>query len=174
MKDIILTGPKYSGKTSAGKTLASLFSSKFVDLDELIFERTGKTPRQLYIESPSDFQKAEADAITALFSENRACPKRQRYIIATSGGIIDNPIAVSILTSCDAKIITLKVSAECAWDRISACGELPPFLQTETPRETHYALHLRRTAAYENITNIIIEAEGKTPEEIAIEIWGNC
>ena len=174
MKDIILTGPKHSGKTSAGKILASLCSSTFVDLDEFIIERTGKTPRELYTESPVDFQKAEAEAITAILESNNGDPGRKRHIIATSGGIIDNQEAAATLKNSDAMIVSLNVSAECAWSRITAAGELPPFLQTENPKETHYALHLRRTDAYHKLTSFVIEAEGKTPEEIAIEIWGRC
>jgi len=66
MKDIFLTGPKHSGKTRAGKALASLCLCEFIDLDELITLRTGKSARQLYIEGKEIFQKAEAEAVESL------------------------------------------------------------------------------------------------------------
>jgi len=170
VKDIILTGPKYSGKTSAGKILASLCSCVFIDLDELILQRTGKTPRRLFCDGQDVFKKAEAEAITALANSGGA---GQRRVIAAGGGIIDNEEALAILKKIDAIIVYLNVSADCAWNRIAADEELPHFLKTENPQETHRTLHERRAASCLQIANIVIDAEGKTPEETAIELFGN-
>jgi shikimate kinase len=167
MKDIILMGPKHSGKTTTGKALALLFSCDFIDIDELILQRTGKSPRQLFSEDPAIFQKAEADALAALADSRGA----KRRIIATGGGLIDNGEALSILKKSGAVMVYLDISAEGAWDRIAAGGELPPFLRTENPRETHRALHERRAAAYLQIANIVIETEGKSQQERAAEIF---
>ncbi|MCL2196251.1 MAG: shikimate kinase [Treponema sp.] len=178
MEDIILTGPKHSGKTSAGKALAPLCSGGFFDIDEKISQITGKTPRELYSEGKVIFQKAEAEAVAALFPMNccdnasPCCAGQRRRIIAAGGGIIDNQEAVGVLKNSGAKIVYLNINANLAWRRIYGSGkkELPPFLQTENPRETHRVLHERRSAAYIELADIIIEAEDKKPEEIATEI----
>jgi shikimate kinase len=172
VETIILTGPKHSGKTSAGEALASLYSCDFIDLDELVFQRTGKSPRQLFSESPAVFQEAEAGAVAAILDANSAVGDNaaERRVIAAGGGIIDNAEAVAALKNSGAKTVYLNISAENAWGRI-AVGELPPFLRTENPRETHRALHERRAAAYLRFADIVIEVGGKTPEEIAQEIW---
>jgi shikimate kinase len=167
MKTVILTGPKHSGKTSAGKALASLCSCDFIDLDELILQRTGKSPRQLYSEGPAVFQKAEAEATAALLGADGGGGQR---VIAAGGGIIDNAEAAAALKTPAATVAYLGISAESAWDRIANSGELPPFLRTENPRETHRALHERRAAAYLRIADIVIDAGAKTPQEIAEEI----
>ena len=170
METIILTGPKHSGKTSAGKALSSLCSCGFIDLDELIFQRTGKSPRQLFSESPAIFQKAEAEAVASLFEDSAVGDNAEgRRVVAAGGGIIDNAEAVAALKNSGTKTVYLNISADSAWERIAG-GELPPFLQTENPRETHRVLHERRAAAYLRLANIVIEAGGKTPEEIAKEI----
>jgi shikimate kinase len=175
MKDIILTGPKHSGKTSAGRALVLLCdkSCEFIDLDDLILQRTGKSPRQLYSEAPAVFQKAEADAIAALFSLENTKSGFGKRIISTGGGIIDNPEAIEILKNCGAAKIFLNVSADTAWERISGSpgGELPPFLRTDNPRNTHLVMHEKRAASYTLLADIVIKAEGKTPEEIAAEIY---
>jgi len=165
--NIILMGPKHSGKTNAGRALASLCSCEFIDLDELISQTTGKTPRQLYIESPVIFQKAEADAVAAIINSDA-----QYSVIATGGGIIDNSEAVALLPKINAVTVYLNISAENAWQRItnSIDGELPPFLQTENPQETHRVLHERRAAAYSQFAKIVIEAEDKSSKEIAVMI----
>ena len=171
MKDIILMGPKHSGKTTTGKALASLFSCDFIDIDELVSQRTGKSPRQLFNEGQAVFQKAEAEALAALVeSGGGADSGAKRRVIAAGGGIIDNIEAVSILKKSGAVMVYLDISAESAWDRIVAKGELPPFLKTENPKETHRALHERRAAAYLQIADIVIETEGKPPQERAAEI----
>ena len=172
MSDIILVGPKHCGKTSAGKALALLYSDKlvpctFLDLDELILQRTGKTPRQLYNEGQAVFQKAEADTFNSLFN---AGGEEGIRVISTGGGIIDNPEAVTLLSQLKNSgivIVHLNAAAASAWQRIAASGELPLFLKTENPQETHRILHERRTAAYQQLADIVIDTEGKTPDEIA-------
>jgi len=170
MNDIILTGPKHSGKTSAGKAFALLYSCSFIDLDEQIQRITGKSPRQLFSESAVIFQKAETDAMKAVASDK--IKEGERRIIAAGGGIIDNPDAIAILKKSGATVVYLNISAAVAWQRItnSANGELPPFLRTENPQETHRSLHERRSAAYLRLANIVIDADGKTSKEIAAEI----
>ncbi|GHV95953.1 shikimate kinase [Spirochaetia bacterium] len=169
MKNIFLTGPKHSGKTSVARALASLYSCDFIDLDNLIEERTGESPRTLYTKGADVFRKAEAEALTALLEPGTTA----RRVVATGGGIIDNPKALALLENNAALLVCLTISADTAWERIIGApgGELPPFLKTENPRETHRVLHERRTAGYRQIAGIIIEAEGKKPEEIAKEIF---
>jgi len=168
MPFIVLVGPKHSGKTSAGKALALILSCGFVDLDELIAERSGKSPRALYSEGAEVFRKAEAEALTALFASERAAPAS--LVIAAGGGVVDNPDALPLLKKNAVISVFLDVSAETAWERIKAAGELPPFLKTENPAETHRSLHERRSAAYQQLASLVIKADGKSPPEIAREI----
>ncbi|MDR2607184.1 MAG: shikimate kinase [Treponema sp.] len=163
---VLLTGPKHSGKTSAGRALAALIKCPFIDLDALIEEREGKSPRELYREGPDFFRRAEAAALQSLLPPKEAC-----VILAAGGGLCDNPAALELLKSPGISIVFLETSAETAWNRIEgASGGLPPFLDTENPRETHRLLHERRSAAYHLLAQIHIRAEGKSPEQIAAEI----
>ena len=180
MRLIVLVGPKHSGKTSAGKELAALLSGGFVDLDEYITQRSGKSPRALYIEGPEVFRKAEAEALAALFEsslleapllEAKTAQSSRSLIIASGGGLIDNSDALPLLKNNTAAIsVFLDIPAQAAWERIKKAGELPPFLKTENPEETHRSLHERRAAAYRQCASLVIEADGKSPQEIAQEI----
>jgi shikimate kinase len=168
MQFIVLVGPKHSGKTSAGKELAALLSGGFVDLDDHITQRTGKSPRALYIEGPDVFKQAEAGALAAIFE---AAQSPSPLVIASGGGVIDNPDALSLLKNNAAAIsVFLDVAVKTAWERIKKAGELPPFLKTENPAETHRSLHERRAAAYRRLAALVIKADDKTPPEIAREI----
>jgi len=169
MRFIVLVGPKHSGKTSAGKALGSLLSCGFVDLDELIAQRSGKSPRALYGEGPEIFRKAEAGALAALLESETAGPSSS-LVIASGGGLVDNPDALSIMGRFQIATVFLDISAKAAWTRIRAERELPPFLRTKNPKQTHRTLHERRAAAYRRFTSLVIKVRGKSPEEIAHEI----
>ncbi|MDR1301151.1 MAG: shikimate kinase [Treponema sp.] len=162
---IILTGPKHVGKTSTGRALALFWGSDFIDLDELIEQQTGSSPRTLYTQAPERLKEAETQALASLIKAQAAGPQ----IIAAGGGIIDNEDAMALLNHPDMRIIYLEVSAETAWKRICQ-GPLPPFLNTDNPQETHKTLHQRRAAAYKSHAHSIIPAEAKEPEHIAQEI----
>jgi shikimate kinase len=92
METVLLVGPKHSGKTSAGRALARLWTGKnapaafFTDLDELVEDRTGKSPRALYGEGPEIFRKAEADALGDLFGREDGEPNQPGPRLAPDGG----------------------------------------------------------------------------------------
>jgi shikimate kinase len=179
---VILIGPKHSGKTSTGKSLAMLCGGTFIDLDECIEKRAGKSVRDLYRESPGIFRQAEAEALAALFAENapdaaRPPAKPALRIIAAGGGLVDNEAALSLLRQPAprrALLVYLEVSAETAWARIgkkaSEAGELPPFLNTGNPRETHRRLHERRASSYRKLAGLTVNAGEKAPAALAEEI----
>ncbi|MDR2658734.1 MAG: shikimate kinase [Spirochaetaceae bacterium] len=168
---LILTGPKHSGKTSAGYALQKILGSDFVDIDALIEEREGAPARILYKRGREIFQKAEARAINSLL-ENTAPDKP--LIIAAGGGLIDNEeLMAALVQNPLVFLVYLEVSADTAWERIengALDGGLPAFLDAKNPKEQHAAIHKRRAAAYEKIAHIIINAENKSPRQIAGEI----
>jgi shikimate kinase len=171
---ILLIGPKHAGKTSAGRALAALRGGGFVDLDEAVEARTGKSPRTLFKEGPEVFRRAEAEALESLIRE--AAAARGPLTAAAGGGIIDNGAARALLERVPAlRTVYLEVSAETAWERIqgaaAAGGELPPFLDTADPRAAHFRLHTRRAGAYKEFARHTVGAEGKSPEQIAGEIF---
>ncbi|GHU16336.1 shikimate kinase [Spirochaetia bacterium] len=188
---IILTGPKHSGKTTVGRVLAEQCGGTFTDLDELVQTHTGKSPRTLFKEGPEVFRQAEAEALQSLLdtkvdgdtSDQIEGVNDKFRIVAAGGGLIDNGAALGLLKKNNTAILPpgtvtlvyLDVSAETAWERIKAStkktGELPPFLNTDNPGETHRLLHEQRGAAYRKIAHIIVKAEGKSPEAIAKEIF---
>ena len=178
---VILLGPKHAGKTAAGLVLARALGVPFTDLDALVETQTGKSPRSLYREGPGVFREAETRALESLLAPRPSGPAAPRgtggitLTAAAGGGIIDNRGAAALLETAPGLIlVALEVSAETSWKRIQAgaqkTGELPPFLNTENPRETLLGLHERRTAAYRDLARFVIPGDGKPPEEIAREI----
>jgi shikimate kinase len=166
MAFFVLVGPKHSGKTSTGRELARLLGLPFFDLDALIEERAGQSPRNLYRAGPAIFRAAEAEALAWLLG------RESGGVLAAGGGIIDNPAAMALLQDPALSTVYLEVSAETAWQRIAG-GELPPFLQAETmekSREKHRLLHEQRSRAYGEFARISVAAGVKTPVETAEEL----
>ncbi|MDR1148917.1 MAG: shikimate kinase [Spirochaetaceae bacterium] len=166
---LVLTGPKHSGKTSAGYALREVLGWDFADLDAVIEKREGVTARTLYRRGRDVFQKAETEAVISLQTDFTT---GKPMIVAGGGGLIDNDEAVTAFAKNPGAIIVyLEVSAATAWSRIEGSGNgLPPFLNVENPKLAHAALHERRAAAYRKLARIIINAEKKTPGQIALEI----
>jgi shikimate kinase len=148
------------------------------DLDWEIEKQTGKSPRALYTEGVEGFRAAETAALERVLNAAAAAPESAPAVLACGGGIIDNAAALTLLDEHKSrlKIVFLEISAAAAWERLAACGgELPPFLQTAAnPKATHRALHRRRGTAYKKIAALTVNAEGKTPEQIAREIAARC
>jgi shikimate kinase len=150
----------------------------FIDLDELVEARAGKSPRLLYREGPELFRRAEAEALRSLLEAPRRREGRHPggpvTIAAAGGGLADNREALELVKQDRSVLMVyLEVPVETAWGRIRAdadkTGELPPFLTTGNPRETHRRLHERRGAIYRELAALTIKA-GAAPEETAAAI----
>ncbi|MDR2900108.1 MAG: shikimate kinase [Treponema sp.] len=170
-KIIVLVGPKHSGKSTVGKKFASLLDADFLDLDSCIEEQTGKSPRTLYKEGVDVFRSAELKTLQTIFEG--ALNDTSMTVLATGGGIIDNAEA-AILLKEKSIIINLEVSAATAWKRIietsKISGELPSFLQTDNPEETHRELHERRSIAYKQFAAATVNADDMNIKTIAKQI----
>jgi shikimate kinase len=162
-------GPKHSGKTSAGKALAKLLAVPFYDLDTLIEEKTGESPRALYSRGEGLFRSAEFEALRAFLEKaGGKTVSGLSAVLAAGGGIIDNRKAAALLSGKHLTVY-LEAGAETAWRRIAA-GPLPAFLPPANPREAHRRIHERRAKAYKAFADISVPVENKTPEKIAAEI----
>ena len=109
-----------------------------------------------------------------LFALAKALKTSVTYLI----GETNNPDALALLRKKQSVVtVFLDVSAQTAWERISREGELPPFLKNEAPEDSqspyqiHNALHERRAGAYRQLASVTIKAEGKSPADIAREIF---
>lgn len=167
---IILVGMKHTGKSTTGALLAKKLGESFYDTDNIITQISGKTPRELYDEGGQtlmkDWETASCRYLADLTRENGS-------VIATGGGIADNPDALNILKS-DGLFIYLETPFDILFERImeSAArdGQLPPFLTGPDPKGLFLELFTRRTAIYAMGADVHLHAGNKTPIEITQEI----
>ena len=189
-KAIILLGIKHSGKSTQGELLANRTGCPFVDIDTVITEMTGKTPRELYNENgPAGFMEAE---------ENACIQTAQKYkntavVIATGGGICENAPALDFVRRLLVEpaleelrqlgeFVFINVEENIAAGRILKKAEqnedgtwknLPAYIAKENPkteaeiRKLFHTFYEKRTETYKQIADITIDTKDKTKQENA-------
>jgi len=84
-RKIVLIGLSGAGKSTVGRTLADRLGWAFVDTDDLITEREGKTPADLLTERGEPaFREVEAKVVAE-------AARRESVVIATGGGAFQRP-----------------------------------------------------------------------------------
>ena len=160
MDSIIIVGMKHSGKSSLGKGLSSFFSLEFFDTDKIIEEQTNMPVRSLFVEKGEQaFKDAEIESCKFLLEKEKTS---NPLIIATGGGICDNPEAVKILKSIG-KFVLLNVPEKTCLERImhnsKRSGSLPGYISRENPKSQDdierifHNFYERRMKSYKEISD---------------------
>lgn len=162
---ITLTGFMGSGKTSVGRIVADALGCPFMDLDEIIVKKAGRSiPAIFEADGEKGFRRLEKQALeqtVAKYAESTA-------ILALGGGTITIPGAICLIqekTLC----IYLQADVETLRENLEGRTEGRP-LAGEGWEERLAA----RLPLYEKAAHIIIDTIGLTPEEIADEIIISC
>ncbi|AKA68781.1 shikimate kinase [Clostridium scatologenes] len=82
-KNIVLIGMPGSGKTTIGKILYEKLRTDFIDMDNYIEDREGKTIPDIFKNGEDYFRKLEKEAVCEVSAKKSA-------IISTGGGVIKN------------------------------------------------------------------------------------
>lgn len=139
------------GKSSVGRELSTLLSLPFVDLDDYIEEREGRSIRDIFeSEGEASFRKMELEALTEiLFQESSSEPNQdaagkpgedspqtdytqtKEMILALGGGTLTTPECAELVaehTFC----IYLKTSANELFRRLESESATRPMLNSNT------------------------------------------
>jgi shikimate kinase len=162
---IALTGFMASGKTSVGRLLADALGCPFLDLDEVIVKKAGRSiPAIFASEGEEGFRRLEKQALeqtVSRYAENTA-------VLALGGGTVTVPGAIRLLqekTTC----IYLQASLESIQERLSADTTARPLA------DGHLAERFAaREPLYAEAAHVTMNTDGLTPEQIADEIIIDC
>ena len=165
--NLYLTGYRGSGKSTVAKILAELLGWAVVDSDDEIEVLAGKTISQIFeAEQEKSFRNWESAVIEGLAMLDRT-------VIALGGGAVlaesnRDRIAGS------GKAVWLKVSAQTSHARITAdensATQRPNLTQTGGIEEIEQMLAVR-SPIYQSCADLVVDAESKTPSEIATVIF---
>jgi len=156
--NIVLTGFMGTGKTTVGQMLARQLDYDFVDTDELIQERAGKTVPEIFQEM-GEVAFREMEAAVA-----RELAARQGVVISTGGRFMLDPDNAAALSGTG-QVFCLVATAEEILARTAKDGVLErPLLAGPNPRERILALLAQRQAGYRKFPQI--DTTGKKPAVI--------
>lgn len=151
---LVLVGLPGSGKTSVGRAAAARLRWPFLDLDEEIERREGRTVSTIFAERGEAYFRERERALTI---ELAATLRGTRMVLAPGGGWAAQPGLVDLLRP-PARIIHLAVSPAAAAARMGAARATRPLLQTADPEDRLAALLADRAAAYAR-ADVVIDTE---------------
>jgi shikimate kinase len=163
---IFLIGYRGSGKSTVARLLAEKLSWDWLDADEALQQRHGRSIRALFAEGG---EAAFRDKETALLGE--LCRLRQ-HVIATGGGVILREENRRQLRA-SGKVIWLTADAPTLWQRLqrdARTTEQRPALTVGGLAEIEELLR-QRAPWYAACADWQVDTAGRSPDEVAAAIW---
>ena len=184
------------GKSSVGRCLSELLCCPFIDLDEAICDRAGKSIPEIFAsEGETEFRRLEAETLRSILTPSDAvrtekqslplqamgpslCGQRgstvspslqHRMVIALGGGTVMTPECSEIVKERSV-CIYLKASIDTLVRHLETEASGRPMLQGDSLRSRIEELMNLRSKTYETIAHITIETDGKSIVAIAEEI----
>lgn len=181
---IVLMGIKHCGKSTQGRIISKKLSVPFFDTDDVVFEMTGKTPRQIYTELGNEgFQEAEEKACSFLLEKINSSAEKNA-VIATGGGICGNKKALDVLKKIGTfvflktpeRIASFRVLREISVAQDGTLLNVPAFIAKKNPRsiadakKIFHDFFIERECIYEQLADVVIDMSGSSKESNAAKI----
>ena len=158
--NIVLIGMPASGKTTVAEILGKNLGAQVVDTDALIVKRHGEINKIFEKFGEEHFRNLESEAVkevanntNAVISTGGGCPLRRENVLALKK---------------NGKIVFLRTSITELIKRTEGDGTRP-LLKGEREERLKSLLTVR-TPIYEDASDLTIDTDGRTPEEIAKKI----
>lgn len=151
------------GKSVVGRALSEITGMTYVDLDEEIVERTGKTIPEIFEEGGEEaFRKIER-------ATTQEIAARDGLVIACGGGTILDADNLSSLKH-NSRLVLLTAEPEIILKRIEAEGDVRPLLNGEEKLHRIKSLLEARNSAYIQAAELVLDTSGMTPMKVAEKI----
>ena len=158
---ITLTGFMGSGKTTVGKVLADFLGCPFMDLDDLVVKKAGKSIPDIFAQDGEPaFRELEAQVLrktVAKYAESAA-------VLALGGGAVLTPASAALLRE-KAVCIYLRATLDTLLARLA--GETAGRPLADASLADRLA---SREPIYEETAHVIIDTDGLSQDEVADEI----
>jgi shikimate kinase len=155
---IIITGFMGSGKTSVAQALARLLDCPAIDLDQLITERQGRTPKEIIEQDgESGFREIETSLLREVLGQGAA------RVIALGGGAWTVQTNRDLIAAHNGFAAWLDAPFALCWQRITAAGRKRPLARNE---EQARKLYEERRPVY-GLATLRVTVQGKEVEESA-------
>jgi shikimate kinase len=174
-KAVALVGFMGAGKTSVGQQLAKRRAWRFVDLDEQIQWREGRTIPEIFRDSgEAAFRRAETEALRELLRDTGASAEASGVVAALGGGAFAQEENASLLRAAHFPSVFLDAPLAELRQRCALEGPVRPLFQDENQFRQLYE---QRRDAYMK-ADFRVDTSGKTVTQVAAEVstllgWDN-
>ncbi len=159
--NIALIGFMGTGKSTVGRLVADQLHFEFLDTDELIESRAGKTIAAIFAgDGEAAFREMEKNVVTELSS-------RRRTVISAGGGMGANAANLASLKQ-HALVICLWASPEKIWDRVRSQTHRP-LLKEADPLAKIRQLLAAREPVYKE-ADVLLNTELRPLKEVAVQV----
>lgn len=163
MKHIILIGFMGAGKSTMGKLIANKLECTFVDTDNYIEKKEGRSVLDIFADDGEEyFRNAETEALNELTKSDK------RMVISLGGGTPLREENREIMKSAG-YVIFLKLSGEEAYERLKDDNDRP-LLKVDNPKERIDALLSIRNPIYESAADYVLIQDGKSLDDVFYEL----
>ncbi len=161
---IYLVGFMGSGKTTVAKELSKQTGRPLIDTDEALVEREGRSIPEIFdISGEAYFRKLETEVL-------RQVSKEGDGIISCGGGVAMKEENRRIMHTYG-RTVLLMARPETILERVQH-DDNRPLLKGKKNVEAIRELMDERMLAYRQAADLIVDVDGKRPEDIAEEILG--
>jgi shikimate kinase len=155
---VFLVGFMGSGKTTVGRALAALMGWRFVDLDQLIETREGRSIREIFeTRGEAEFRRLEHDAIAE-------CRELNDTVVALGGGAFVADANRALIGALGLSV-WLDCPLEVCLDRLGNDPTRPLLRGREEMREL-----LNHRRPFYQMADLTIQTGDRPPEELAAKI----
>lgn len=165
--NIYLIGFMGSGKSTAGKRIASLLRWKFTDIDKLVEKNEGMTIPEIFSSAGEErFRMAEGEAL-------KEVSHRTRTVVACGGGTPCSEENMMIMKSTGVTVY-LRLPVETLVSRLNHSGNRRPLLREARDSELHAMVQElldKRSSWYEQ-ADLVIDSDNVPEEEMTALIAG--
>ena len=157
---VVLVGPMGAGKTTVGRLLAEAWGVTARDTDADIEAAQGRTIADLFVEDGEEtFRALERDAVAVALREHDG-------VLALGGGAVLDPATRERLAG--QQVVFLRVGLSDAVKRVGLGSGRPLLLGNVRGRIK--TLLDERTPIYESVATLVVDTDGREPEDVAAEI----
>lgn len=163
-RHVVLVGMMGSGKSTVGRLVAERLGWPFVDSDEQVEARTGRTVREIFEdEGEATYRRYESDALAAALS------REEPTVVAAAGGTVLDAGNRRLMREAGT-VVWLAADPAVLATRVGS-GDHRPLLAS-APEEVLRRLHAERRALYESVAHHVVDVGGPRPDEVAESVLG--
>lgn len=157
---VVLVGPMGAGKTTVAALLGERWGVAVRDTDADVEAAEGRSISVIFVDSgEAHFREREAAAVATALAEHDG-------VLSLGGGAVLDPATRELLEGLP--VVFLRVGLSDAVKRVGLGTSRPLLLGNVRSRIK--ALLDERTPVYESVASVVVDTDGRSPDEVADEV----